>query len=180
MGHVLPVEFLQPITWNTRKDITRRVATVAMGNNKKFLVEKKRKPKSSLKKRKKKKNQWEKRKCWTIPCWTWANPWWSGPPGVSLSTMTRCLRETSPCQSTDCVTPGTNPSKVSHRWLGPLFLLPVLPLIVITTNGEKKKKRNEKVDESIRLWGSFLPWSWLRRKIAERKTDGIDIKGKVG
>lgn len=63
------------------------------------------------------------------PCCTWANPWWSGPPGVSLSTMTLCLNETSPCQSTDCVTPGTNPSKVSHRWFGPLFRLPVLPLL---------------------------------------------------
>jgi hypothetical protein len=48
---------------------------------------------------------------------------------VSLSTMTLCLNETSPCQSTDCVTPGTNPSKVSHRWFGPLFRLPVLPLL---------------------------------------------------
>lgn len=75
-------------------------------------------------------SRYKKKKKFNLkPCCTWANPWWSGPPGVSLSTMTLCLNETSPCQSTDCVTPGTNPSKVSHRWFGPLFRLPVLPLL---------------------------------------------------
>ena len=39
-----------------------------------------------------------------------------------------CLRETSPCQLTDLITPGTYPSKVFHR-LRILFLRPVLQLL---------------------------------------------------